>query len=113
MDVNELDFHQMPEGEIHEVIARADAELDRRRQLKISEVRNQIKSLAASVGLNPEDLCDAKSARNPRGKAKPARAIRFRNTANPAETWSGRGKRPRWLAQALTEGASLDTFRVN
>lgn len=113
MDVNELDFHQMPEGEIHEVIARADAELDRRRQLKISEVRNQIKSLAESVGMNPEDLVVGKSARNLRSKVKPVRAIRFRNTANPAETWSGRGKRPRWLAQALTAGASLDSFRVN
>lgn len=113
MDVSELDFNKMPVEEIHEVIARADAELERRRQIKITEVRNQIKSLAESVGMSPELLLVAKTARRQRDKLKPVREIRFRNTSNPAETWTGRGKRPRWLAQALANGASLETFRVN
>lgn len=112
MNVCEIDFKEMPEGQIHELIARAGAELDRRRQIKVEEVRGQIKALADSVGMNPEDFVGGKSPRGQRGKVKPAREIRFRNTANPAESWTGRGKRPRWLAQALVAGASLDSFRV-
>src|SRR3954452_23481211 len=29
---------------------------------------------------------------------------KYRNPANPVETWSGRGKQPRWLASQLNSG---------
>jgi DNA-binding protein H-NS len=34
----------------------------------------------------------------------------YRNPHNSAETWSGRGKQPDWVAQALTEGHSLESL---
>jgi DNA-binding protein H-NS len=37
---------------------------------------------------------------------------KFRNPAQPAETWSGRGKQPRWLAAQLRSGKKLDDFRI-
>lgn len=37
---------------------------------------------------------------------------RYRNPANSAETWSGRGPRPAWLEQALARGARLADLEV-
>jgi DNA-binding protein H-NS len=37
---------------------------------------------------------------------------KYRNPAQPAETWSGRGKQPRWLAAQLRSGKKLDDFRI-
>jgi DNA-binding protein H-NS len=37
---------------------------------------------------------------------------KFRNPANPAETWSGRGKQPRWIVAHLKSGKKLDYFRI-
>ena len=37
---------------------------------------------------------------------------KYRNPAHPAETWSGRGKQPRWLAAELRSGKKLDDFRI-
>jgi H-NS histone family/LysR substrate binding domain len=37
---------------------------------------------------------------------------KYRNPAQPAETWSGRGKQPRWLAAQLSSGKKLDDFRI-
>jgi DNA-binding protein H-NS len=37
---------------------------------------------------------------------------KFRNPAEPAETWSGRGKQPRWLTAQLRSGKKLDDFRI-
>ena len=37
---------------------------------------------------------------------------RYRNPAAPSETWSGRGKRPRWLTAQLHSGKKLDDFRI-
>jgi DNA-binding protein H-NS len=44
----------------------------------------------------------------PRGAVAP----KYRNPDNPAETWAGRGLRPRWLAAALKTGKKLEDFSI-
>jgi DNA-binding protein H-NS len=36
---------------------------------------------------------------------------KFRNPQT-SETWSGRGKRPRWLVAAMRSGRKIDEFRI-
>ena len=38
---------------------------------------------------------------------------KYRNPNDPAETWSGRGKQPRWLVAQLRAGKKLDNFRID
>jgi DNA-binding protein H-NS len=38
---------------------------------------------------------------------------KYRNPNEPSETWSGRGKRPRWLAAALKAGHTIDEFAIS
>ncbi len=37
---------------------------------------------------------------------------KFRNPDDPSETWSGRGKQPRWLTRQLGAGRSIDDFKI-
>jgi DNA-binding protein H-NS len=37
---------------------------------------------------------------------------KYRNPQTPSETWSGRGKQPRWLAAALKTGRKIEEFRI-
>ena len=37
---------------------------------------------------------------------------KYCNPLAPAETWSGRGKQPRWLVAALKTGHKIDEFRI-
>jgi DNA-binding protein H-NS len=37
---------------------------------------------------------------------------KYRNPKNPAETWSGRGRLPRWLQPQLRGGRKLDEFLI-
>jgi DNA-binding protein H-NS len=37
---------------------------------------------------------------------------KYRNPDNPSETWTGRGKQPRWLTGQLRTGRHLDDFRI-
>jgi len=37
---------------------------------------------------------------------------KYQNPNEPSETWSGRGKQPRWLAAALETGRSIDEFMI-
>jgi DNA-binding protein H-NS len=38
---------------------------------------------------------------------------KYRNPSAPHETWSGRGKQPRWLVAAIKTGRKIDDFRIS
>jgi DNA-binding protein H-NS len=47
-----------------------------------------------------------------RGGVRGPVAPKYRNPANPGETWAGRGLKPRWLAAALKSGKKLEHFSI-
>ncbi len=47
-----------------------------------------------------------------RGGVRGPVAPKYRNPPNPAETWAGRGLKPRWLAAALKSGKKLEGFSI-
>lgn len=38
---------------------------------------------------------------------------KYRNPDQPSETWSGRGKQPRWLVVQLKTGRRIEDFRIH
>ena len=57
---------------------------------------------------NIEQKSEVSRARRPYPTVLP----KFQNPLQPSETWSGRGKRPRWLAAQLRSGKQVDDFRI-
>ena len=61
------------------------------------------------------DGADASQSYNANGKARrkyPRVFPKYRNPQTPSETWSGRGKQPRWLAAAIKLGRKIEDFRI-
>jgi DNA-binding protein H-NS len=48
------------------------------------------------------------SGRRPYPPVRP----KFRNPDNPAETWSGRGLQPRWVAEQLRSGKRMEELQI-
>ncbi|MVW60028.1 H-NS histone family protein [Massilia sp. NEAU-DD11] len=71
-----------------------DIELEIKRR-----ARDRIHALAAGAGIPLDALV---------GTAAP----RYRNPADSGQTWTGRGRQPRWIAEALASGRSLDDFKI-
>jgi DNA-binding protein H-NS len=67
-------------------------------------LQKQLDELGRKSGKSPEEFLE----RRPYPKVRP----KFRNPANPAETWSGRGKMPRWLVELIESGRNRDEFKV-
>ena len=40
------------------------------------------------------------------------RSIKYRNGDNNEETWTGRGRKPTWLVEALAAGRDLEDFAI-
>src|SRR5437868_2926367 len=53
------------------------------------------------------------SVLNAERRPYPAVVPKYRNPDDASETWSGRGKRPRWLAALLKTGKHIDDFRIS
>ena len=53
-----------------------------------------------------------KSTRKPSKMAGSKVAPKYRNPDNTNETWSGRGKQPRWLQAYTSQGRMLDDFLI-
>jgi DNA-binding protein H-NS len=58
-----------------------------------------------------EQLSDKTDRDRPRRKY-PRVCPKYQNPAVPSETWSGRGKQPRWLVSALKAGRTIEDFRI-
>lgn len=95
--------------ELLAVISKAEqlrAKLESRPPL--AEVRRMLEALAEEQGYRLEEVF---------GKAMAARAgkrkvaVKYRHPTSQA-TWSGRGKRPNWLADELARGKTLADFAV-
>ncbi|MCW0422220.1 H-NS histone family protein [Xanthomonas sacchari] len=87
----------------------------------IAKVRTQLARLAKSHGYSIEEVFGGTPAARGRkaGKPgpKPGRKLgkvppKYRNPANAAETWTGRGKQPRWLADLVAKGKKVDDFLI-
>jgi len=101
-------INELSDTELAELIANASKQLEHKRGSKKREIINQIKDLASSIGVQVEIL-DA--------GVKPSRsgskvAIKYRDSSNPKNVWTGRGMKPRWLKNLLDAGRSIEEFLI-
>jgi DNA-binding protein H-NS len=61
--------------------------------------------------LKPEEGASVATAKRPRRKY-PKVMPKYYNPLVPTETWSGRGRQPRWLVAALRSGQKLESFLI-
>jgi DNA-binding protein H-NS len=80
-----------------------DAQIAAQKPLAVAEVRATMDRLGvtwADLGVAP--LTGA--------RPRSTRPVKYRD--DKGNTWTGVGQRPRWLAEALLNGGTLDQFKV-
>ena len=74
---------------------------------KKKEALARLEQAAQELGYSLSDLTGAVTGRK-RAVATP----KYANPANPAETWTGRGRKPRWFIEATDAGKSPDDLLI-
>ena len=102
MDLNALSLKELKD--LQSQIARAIASYeDRKKKEAVAELEDR----ARQMGFTLSELLGTQPSR----KRAPA-AAKYANPANPSDTWSGRGRKPRWFEAALAEGRSPEDLAV-
>jgi DNA-binding protein H-NS len=105
MSVDEI--WQLHEQIIRVLSARLTSE-KRALEKRLSQLSREKGEIAQSEPL------DLRSKRNAAGKRRkyPRVYPKYRNPNESSETWSGRGKKPRWLTAALKAGHTIEEFVI-
>ena len=95
--------------ELSAQIAALMQQADAARRVERNNAIAEIRSTMAEYGITIEDLDGGRGAarRSTAGTQVPPK---YRNAAG--DTWTGRGKRPRWLASELAAGKTIEEFLI-
>jgi DNA-binding protein H-NS len=98
-----INIRNLSHSQLTDLIERAKARQEELAREKATKLRAKISALVKAEGLAIEDVFAGTGTRRGGGvrrKVKP----KYRNPADPSQTWTGRGKRPRWYSAALAAG---------
>lgn len=95
-----VDIRNLNHNQLDELIHRAEVRKQELARERIGKVREKLAALAKAEGFTVDELFGGRNGRKTRRPAAP----KYRNPADAAQTWSGRGKRPRWFNAALKAG---------
>jgi DNA-binding protein H-NS len=84
-------------AELGELRNRVDRMMVEKRNSARNELRQNITAMLKDHGLSIQDLFG-------RGRKGGVVAVKYRDPKNPENTWTGRGRMPRWLV-AATKGS--------
>ena len=92
-----IDVSSLSEKQLKDLIRKARGRMKNIDKEKISKVKEKVNAILKSEGVTFAQVYGKKRAGM--GKVAP----KYRNPSGE-ETWSGRGKRPRWFLAALKSG---------
>jgi len=109
--MSKLDFETMSLDELWSLHEQLGAVLAERIVIEKRELEQRLIQL--NRGKEPQHELNASGGGPARQRRKYPRVLpKYRNPSMPAETWSGRGKQPRWLVLALKAGSKIEDFRI-
>jgi len=105
LDLDAMDFEEL--WLLHERLTRILSE-------KITAEKLELEKRLAQLNPKQQVSETERAARSKRRRRRkyPKVLPKYFNPLAPTETWSGRGKQPRWVVAALRSGHKLEEFRI-
>jgi DNA-binding protein H-NS len=95
----------MPIAKLQQLKSQVEAAIS----AKVTERRRELElELSKLAGFGSRGRATKFAGRGRKGPVAP----KYRNSENPAETWAGRGLKPRWLTAAIKGGKKLEDFLI-
>ena len=107
-----FDFDAMTVDELWQLHEKLSHVLSVRLTSEKRELEKRLAQLRREKELRSSEVGEAVSV--PRERRKYPRVFpKYQNPKEPSETWSGRGKQPRWLTAALKTGHTIEEFVIH
>lgn len=91
-------------------------EISKRRASAQKQILKELAARAKELGLDPSSILGTEKPAARRGRkamrAKPPKPPAFANPNDPTMTWSGYGRRPKWVLLWQEQGRDLEELRI-
>ena len=74
-----------------------------------AEALKELQAVAAKHGMSGDEIVGGKGKK---AKSKSKAPAKYRNPADPADTWSGRGRQPAWFKAAIAKGKKPESMEL-
>ena len=115
INIEDLDVSQLGDQELHTVMSRIQEALHGRFTTRTQEFRELAREMGYAVTLTR--IGKETTRRGPRPSQEEDRrrevSAKYRNPDNHEETWAGRGRKPKWVADKLDQGTPLEELLIN
>ncbi|MFV0384999.1 H-NS family nucleoid-associated regulatory protein [Paracoccus sp. (in: a-proteobacteria)] len=101
-----IDFETMSLKEMRDLRSKLDRAINSYEDRKRREALAAVEEAARNHGFNLSDLTGGKPKRA--GTVPP----KYVNPDDPTMTWTGRGRKPRWVQQSLEKGLELEELLI-
>ncbi|KAA8732348.1 H-NS histone family protein [Acinetobacter qingfengensis] len=105
-NIENLDINQL-----QELTQKAQELIELKKREKVDDAYQQLLTIAEDVGLSLQELIEY-GQQSHKPTTKRSVAPRYRNPADVNQTWTGRGKQPRWVVEALNSGKTLEDLLI-
>ena len=105
------DISNLSVEQLKRLQAEAEALIATKKDQAIEDAYNQILAIADNLNLSIEQILEVGESKRKKSPRKTV-APRYRSKINSTDTWTGRGKKPRWLVAELEKGAKLEDFLI-
>ncbi|MEB3421606.1 H-NS family nucleoid-associated regulatory protein [Salipiger marinus] len=102
----DLDLLSMPKEDLLVLSKKIDKALSDYDARKKAEARAAAEALAKEAGYSLSELMEVGGAKGSKGAPK------YAHPENPSKTWTGRGRKPKWVEEHLAAGGDLDTLAI-
>jgi DNA-binding protein H-NS len=102
--INGLD--KMSYAELLKLQERIEAAIAEKRVEDAASTKEALRAMAEKAGFNLNELFGK------RGPKKGSAGVKYRNPKDASQTWTGRGRKPNWLVDALKKGAKIESFAI-
>lgn len=101
-----IDFDKMSLKEMRDMRTKLDRAINSYEDRKRREAMTAIEEAAREHGFNLAELTGAKPRKT--GTVAP----KYANPQDPTMTWTGRGRKPRWVQESLDGGKTLEDLAI-
>ena len=101
MDLNTLSLDELKK--LKRDVEKAITSFEERRLL---EARKKLEDYAKEIGVDLNEVASMKKT------TKSVNPPKYRHPEDPALTWTGRGRKPKWIVEALDAGKDLESFAI-
>lgn len=103
-----MDLSTLTLVELKSLLNLVPAEIKRREKDEKTKALKDLEALAAERGFTLQDLIEGSAAK----KARLPVAVKYRHPQQADLQWTGRGRQPKWVAEFLATGGSLEQLSV-